>query len=283
MGASLIPSAPQRLMPDKPLVMDIGMHTGKDTAFYLGKGFRVVAIEARLDFVRECTAKFARFIESGDLAIVPFAIADQRGPVSFSVFDGHDDWGTIDKKHVERCVSRGYQPKVFTVEAITFSEVIRTYGIPYYLKIDIEGMDKVCVHQLLEFSERPKFISLEGPTRNFAECIDVVSHLHVAGYRRFKLVNQQLHYKHHCPNPPLEGRYVETRFDTLMTGPFGEEAPGHWVDAEALLVRLRRIVTQISLFGKEGRFPSLKAPYNLVRSVLGKEPLAWYDIHAAYG
>jgi len=283
MAVRLIPPRPQRLMPDKLLVMDIGMHTGKDTAFYLEKGFRVVAIEARLDFVRDCTAKFARFIESGDLAIVPFAIADQRGPVSFSVFDGHDDWGTIDTKHAERNISRGHQPKVFEVEAITFSDVILAYGIPYYLKIDIEGMDHVCVHQLLEFSERPKFISLEAPTDDFAECIDVVSHLHVAGYRRFKLVNQQLHYKHHCPNPPREGRYVETRFDTLMTGPFGEEAEGHWVDAEALLVRLRRIVTQISLFGREGRYPSLKAPYNLVRSALGKEPLAWYDIHAAYG
>ena len=28
------------------LIIDVGMHTGKDTLFYLQKGFRVVAIEA---------------------------------------------------------------------------------------------------------------------------------------------------------------------------------------------------------------------------------------------
>ena len=28
------------------LIYDIGQHTGEDTAFYLGKGFRVVAVEA---------------------------------------------------------------------------------------------------------------------------------------------------------------------------------------------------------------------------------------------
>ena len=38
------------------LIYDVGMHNGADTAFYLAKGFRVVAVEANPELVQASTA-----------------------------------------------------------------------------------------------------------------------------------------------------------------------------------------------------------------------------------
>lgn len=35
------------------LIIDVGMHTGRDTEFYLKKGFNVVAIEANPELVKK--------------------------------------------------------------------------------------------------------------------------------------------------------------------------------------------------------------------------------------
>ena len=37
---------PNPVMTSNNLIFDVGLHTGQDTAFYLKKGFRVIAIEA---------------------------------------------------------------------------------------------------------------------------------------------------------------------------------------------------------------------------------------------
>jgi hypothetical protein len=61
------------------LIMDVGMHDGTDTAFYLAKGFKVVAVEANPDLVAAGRARFAREIDEGRLTIVGAAITNERG------------------------------------------------------------------------------------------------------------------------------------------------------------------------------------------------------------
>lgn len=38
-----------------------------------------------------------------------------------------------------------------------------------------------------------------------------------------------------CPNPPLEGSYVNVSFDGTTSGPFGDEAPGDWMTLDFAL------------------------------------------------
>lgn len=47
------------------LIIDVGMHNGQDTAFYLAKGFDVVALEANPVLVDAARIRFASEIESG--------------------------------------------------------------------------------------------------------------------------------------------------------------------------------------------------------------------------
>ena len=41
------------------LIVDVGAHNGDDTAFYLHKGYRVIAIEANPVLAKSITVRFA--------------------------------------------------------------------------------------------------------------------------------------------------------------------------------------------------------------------------------
>ena len=57
------------------VIYDIGMHAGRDTEFYLKKGFKVIAVEANPILVEKAKAKFKDEINAGRLVIVDKAIA----------------------------------------------------------------------------------------------------------------------------------------------------------------------------------------------------------------
>src|SRR5580692_7062543 len=121
------------LMPGVRMIMDVGMHIGADTQFYLDKGFRVVAIEAHPQFVVDNRAKFAKYIEDRLLEIVPIAVAETEGVVPFYVFPEKGDWGTLDNGYAQRNIARGTDYKLVEVPSVPFAKIIEKYGIPYYL------------------------------------------------------------------------------------------------------------------------------------------------------
>lgn len=262
------------------MIMDVGMHLGEDTQFYLDKGFRVVAIEAHPQFLAENRIKFRDYIEKGLLEIVPLAIAEKDGEVPFYLFPEKSDWGTLDSGYAQRNIARGTAHKIVEVPSVTFESILQRYGIPYYLKIDIEGADILCIKALHHFAERPKYVSFEAELISFESTFEALSHLYVLGYRRFKIVNQRINPARRCPDPPREGKYVNAGFTNTMSGPFGEEAAGDWESIEETLERYRRILRAQRLFCPEGRYPRLQPTFDRVSQFFGGEPLGWYDFHA---
>ena len=69
---------------EQDLIYDVGMHNGDDTAYYLHKGFRVVAIEANPVCVQACEKRFADAIRLGRLRIINVGITRERGEAEFS-------------------------------------------------------------------------------------------------------------------------------------------------------------------------------------------------------
>ncbi len=262
------------------LIMDVGMHTGKDTLFYLQKGFRVVAIEANPELVSRNWSQFATYIEQGLLQIMPLAISDQAGKAIFYLNQQADDWGTLNHNWVERNMRYGYGTETvgIEVETVKFETILAQYGIPYYLKIDIEGSDLLCVQALFHFQSRPKYVSMELTNANFAQMSSELDHFYRLGYRKFKLVN----HTYRCPYPPLEGKYVDVEFDGHMSRPFGEEAPGEWLSAENALSRIKRLSFVQQFFLPEGRFYG-KMTHKLYtvwcRHFAKPKVMGWYDLH----
>lgn len=263
---------------NKSLIIDVGMHTGRDTEFYLAKGFDVVAIEANPELVKRARSKFSDALLNKKLTLYDVAIADHDGEIDFYINQQHDDWGTTSLEFASRNERFGTNNTLSRVQCARFQNILRQHEVPYYLKIDIEGADMLCLEALMEFGEKPKYVSIEAGLNSFEETFSELSLFWVLGYREFKIVNQALNSTVRCQNPPLEGLFVEYQFDGTCSGPFGEEAPGRWMSVEETFIRYRRLLTEQKYFGADGKL--YRTPFHRVYEVLKREPAGWYDFHA---
>jgi FkbM family methyltransferase len=272
------------------LIIDVGMHKGEDTAFYLRKGFKVVAIEANPDLARAAEERFAPQVASGDLKILNVAISDSRGTARFAVCDEVSVWGSLSPDFISRNEAHGMHYRHVEVPSVPFDEVLREVGVPYYLKIDIEGFDMLCVKALHKVTGPPKYVSIESNvSSNEADpekVFDELAHLWVLGYRWFKYVDQAGIARLKCPQPAREGVYVDAPFDRDGSGPFGEETPGPWLSIDKALNRSRWLRLQHNIAGYNGRY-SHTLPSKLYRAfrhyVARRPPMSWYDLHAKLG
>lgn len=284
------------------LIVDVGMHRGQDTAFYLAKGFTVLAIEANPQLVEAASARFASDIRDGRLEILNVAIADQKGTIDFFVSE-REGWGSARKDWADSRAALGIESHVVTVPAETVVGVMAGRERPHYMKIDIEGADAACVRALAD-APKPSYLSVECDPMDQTETLAMIDHLVSYGYSGFKLINQALNPEQRPPNPPREGIFADTRFDEYSSGLFGEETPGVWLTSAEVrdlyleVSRRQRVRSSYTSTGKVfgvplGRFHrQLEAIYNArpVRiarrrwaSLRGTELGGWFDLHAALG
>ena len=216
-------------MPERDLIFDLGMFDGSDTAYYLAKGFRVVALEARPDLCSAARARFAEQLRGGQLTIIERAMwstADELLP--FYVRSG---WSSAFRQSAER---DGGVSEVIEVRTTTLPRLISEFGVPHFLKCDLEGAEDIVIDGLRTLPEKPSFLSVEDPAG------DGASRLAAIGYDRFQMVSQGHLRLYRPPRPALEGRYVDMTFDGRCSGLFGFELnPAYWVDHDRLQRQMR--------------------------------------------
>ena len=259
------------------LIYDVGMHRAEDTEFYLAKGFRVVAVEADPQLCAAAEERLRDHVESGQLTIVQAAVADVEGPVDLYL-NPKSEWNTIRPTWSDRNAELGSpSADVVTVPGVVFHSLVDKYGTPYYLKVDIEGADMLCIEGLRP-PEIPKYLSVESEKVDWSALLHEFDVLTGLGYKKFKVVGQHRWPKVKAPNPPLEGKYVDRRFTLTSSGLFGEEAPGEWISADAAIERYRRIFKQYRFRGDNGLLS--RGPLGPLVMKAVKSP-GWYDTHAA--
>ena len=232
------------------LIYDVGLHNGDDTAHYLAKGYRVVAIDANPVMIDRAQQRFADSVADGRLTLLNLGIFHVAGRVDFHVSE-HDDWSSFESGHYGRQdpTANMKVPPTRTVEVPTrpFADVLLEFGVPFYLKIDIEGLDGLCLDALREIpmQERPKYVSWEA-------WLDTPKHLflmHELGYSRFKLIRQfgfvaaLPDYLHPYRSKVLDwvrrrlghGPRQLAAFSLAGSGPFGEDTDGDWQNYQATM------------------------------------------------
>jgi FkbM family methyltransferase len=265
------------------LIYDVGLHKGEDSEFYLKKGFRVVAIEALPALARIAAERLRSYLGSGQLTILNVAIAEKDGPLSFFENQGHSFWGTTYPEWVNRNQRLGHGSNEITVEGMNFSKILSLYGIPYYLKVDIEGADILCLQGLKTFESRPKDVSIESSKTSWRALRNEFAVLKALGYSRFKVVPQHATVSQRCPCPAREGRYVDYHFEDGASGLFGEEAPGEWMPEAEAVRTYRPIFLRYKLFDDEGiarHYALAKRVMRRIGRAVGSYPVGWYDTHA---
>ncbi len=281
----------------RDLIIDVGAHRGEDAEFYLRKGFRVVAIEADPDVAASCRARLAPHIASGRCTLLegaivdPSAIAAGQTTVRFYKNVANPVWGTLDAAWAERNARLGAASVPIDVPVLDFAEVLRAHGIPRYLKIDIEGVDMVCVRALARFVARPDYVSIEADKTSFAAVAAAIATLRGLGYTAFQAVEQSAVPAQRPPTPAREGDAIAHRFEAGASGLFGAEAPGDWLPAHAVLRQFRAIRLGYYLLGDSGvmnhwRFRGHGRLRSLVARVLGRITRGavpgWHDLHARH-
>lgn len=269
----------KRSVASTPLIYDVGMHLGEDTEFYLKKGFRVVAIEAVSDFCKQVGVRLDRSIRDGALRIINCAIAKEAGTVSFYLNEKRSIWGTADAEVAAIRSASGATVKRVDVQALPFENILHEHGVPYYLKVDIEGYDRLCLLALQKFAQRPRYVSIEAEISSWDRLVGDFELLEKLGYSQFKPVQQLTVCEQQCPYPPREGNFAEHEFPMGGSGLFGEEAPGRWLSKDAALVRFRSIFRTRHWFGDRSYLCGNSVGRFLFRRVLRMRP-GWYDIHA---
>ena len=263
------------------IIYDVGMHNGDDTAYYLHCGHRVVSIEANPLLCRAAEKRFSREIAEGQVSVLNVGVSDMRRTAEFFVNNKRDEWSSFDRELGTR---QGTTATTVTVPCQPLSEIIATYGNPYYVKIDIEGYDRICLESLTPRT-RPLYISVEVTFT--PEVIDILESL---GYDQFKLVNQGT-YTDSLPifddekvlrlvrktsrlvpaiRPllrPLARHDFDTftqsfdwRFPEGCSGPFGSQTFGSWRSADQIR---QKITSARHAFERRGKLANY-----------------WYDVHA---
>lgn len=273
----------------RKLIYDVGLHKGKDTAYYLKKGFDVIAFEADPEFVEMCEGKFKKDILSGRLIIVQGAIVDKEkvksDVISFYKNNEISVWGTALEETAIRNEKLGTTSTKITVETIDFKECLEKYGIPYYLKIDIEGMDAVCLEALKHFDKKPDYISIESEKQNFENLESEFDFFEELGYNNYKIINQSDITKSKEPKTSKEGVFVNHTFEFGSSGLFGRDTSSSWLDRSTALNRYKWIYKGYQLFGDQSNYKGLLAVRILKRGIqklTGSSLPGWYDTHARH-
>jgi FkbM family methyltransferase len=203
------------------LIMDIGVSDGNDTAFYLAKGFQVIAVEADPTAYTAARHRFASEISCGDVMLLNLAASRTFG--DFLEFHAHSVAQGISsvRKRPEVDPARYKTHSVMTVDWLTLRSQA---GVPRYLKIDIEGGEAEFLAGMLIDDTFPEFVSIEAYA--FPPC----EALFQMGYRRFKLIDQKGNFQ--LPATQFEGVSVDSPNFAHTSGPFGLDlfAEGEWMD-----------------------------------------------------
>ncbi len=240
------------------LIFDLGFHNGDDSHYYMSKGYTVVAIEANPFLVEVGQQRFAEEIGNGHLILLNKAISPEKEKVPFYIHPSNSDWSSC---HSNIAGSDGSELLRIIVPGTTLHQLYEAYGVPHYLKVDVEGSDVFVAKEMSEYHTKPEYISFETSRHDYA---GIFSYLYVAGYKMFQLVNQVNNEMLKSYVKTLEGVSIEYIFTKYSSGLFGTDLPAdRWYPFEEVLSRYMK--------------------YKELKQIDNKElGLGWVDIHARY-
>ena len=170
---------------------------------------------------------FNEAITNGTLRLIEGAIAPASAgdKIIFYANPTETVWGTTKAEWARRNENAWTSERNYRGQSGEIADVYRTYGIPFYLKIDVEGADRLVLEQLKLFSDRPHYVSLESEKVDFAQLKAELELLKSLGYTKFKLVQQQAIPGTKITTRALDGRLIDYVFEPHASGPFGADLP----------------------------------------------------------
>ena len=175
----------------RSLVFDVGAHTGSKTDIYLLHQARVVCIEPQPSCVKILQQKYQN---NPLVSVVPKGLSDIAGNMTLHICSKSPLISTFSKEWQHGRFEHEVWDKKVTVSITTLDELINTFGVPYYCKIDVEGFEG---HVLKGLSQPIPFISFEFTKEFFKNSKVCIQHLMALGYSSFNYaLGETPHFVH---------------------------------------------------------------------------------------
>jgi FkbM family methyltransferase len=144
------------------LVFDIGANVGAKTEIFLSLGAYVVAVEPNALCALRIRQRHQTALLDKRLRVEECAIAAERKKVTMKVFAEHGAMTSGSEAFVRTVeADGGRSTSAFESDAITANDLVTRFGLPVFMKIDVEGMDAEVLRGL---DSRPRFASFEFNT-----------------------------------------------------------------------------------------------------------------------
>ena len=266
------------------------MHKGQDTDFYLKKGYRVIGFEANPENAAFCRERFADAVADGRLIIVEGAIAEnftsngKPAKIRFYRNENHSLWGSTSEDWAYRNEVMGTTHEMIDVVAVDFGKCMEKYGVPFYMKADIVGSEVICLRAMLEFENKPDYLSIRSEKVIFRRLEAEFDLLEKLGYDIFKAVRQDFE-KVDVSVPTPEWRRSLTNSRKGLPGLLPASLPVNWKAREAVLKDYKKVFVLYWLFGDYSFLIQTSRGQKLIAQlerVVRKSLPGWYDTHARH-
>jgi FkbM family methyltransferase len=141
------------------LVFDIGANMGAFSAVFASLGAKVVSLEPNMDCVRHIQLSYQ--VEKID--VIQAAAGQSNGLIVLNVSDDSDAESSVSQEWMETVEKddknrSGIWKRKCVVPVLTLDTLIAQFGMPFYIKIDVEGFEESVLAGL---SAQPRVLSFE--------------------------------------------------------------------------------------------------------------------------
>ncbi len=168
-----------KLLNSGDLFFDIGAHLGNKSKQFLDKNLKAIMVEPLPQCVEQLKIKFKNI---DNVKIIQKAVGRTTGNMTLEVNTKMPTTSTMAKHWKKGRFSNEKWDQKITVEMTTLDDLIKIYGLPSYIKIDVEGFE---LDVLIGLSQKAGIISFEFTSEFLDQTINCLDHLKKIGYHEY--------------------------------------------------------------------------------------------------
>ena len=176
------------------LVFDIGANTGYMTELWISAG------AGQMVCVEPCLKNFIELVKRPGLTPIHAAAWSREKIIPISFCPNQPGLSTCDPKRWGPLFPFAKYDAPEYVPAVTLNSMSETFGIPYFVKVDVEGSEREVI---LAMTFKPAYLIFEYHKNYLNECVDILVHLHSLGFTKAAGLDGELNIDL-VPNIPIK-------------------------------------------------------------------------------